>query len=459
MQIVHGAFRTADETVPMTMQADPSRPSAGPLFVPRYARVLATDLATSRRPLHELGNDRHQLLVDYGLDDPRTLDAQLTAFSDDDLAEIGTEIARLSRASLDSLAGGPGVADPPTVLWTEPEQIERMIGQTLLWADHYVLEDQVLDAFLRTSNTDRSSIATALRSALALRPLVEAGIVVPVPSGAALAMGAESVTNATTEDLGRPELVRWIENELVLEGPTAREVLIIRARDDERDGIYTYFRPIEMTSESTFTSRALCDYDPRFDYAPWIRTATNQHIARVVQELNADLAVASLFGGEYVTRLPFRARLAAHRAPVGTPALLATLDVPWLPEVDAASMAKLASEDEAVADLRRRVGRLARVSSNEDPNAPYADLVAEIAEEAVGPLERRLRRDNAWRLATPAGLVFGGLVLGATTGPVGLGAAALSGLAWASNAYADYRSNRADAAYLFWSARRMSDDG
>jgi hypothetical protein len=53
--------------------------------------------------------------------------------------------------------------------------------------------------------------------------------VVPVPSDHALTLTADATPEAASADLRRRDLVSWVDEQLLVEGPTNREALIIDA--------------------------------------------------------------------------------------------------------------------------------------------------------------------------------------------------------------------------------------
>lgn len=462
VRVDRGAFKVADVFedggVPITMQRE-DHPVAGPLIVPKYAAVLASAEPTQPSgTFKESGIDRFELLGEYGLDSEASVDAQLNALSDAALIEIASELLNHGRRTLDLLALNSALPEPANTLWTESSTVASMVGQTMLWADHYLSTDSLLDAFLRSEVPDRDGIREAVIEMLRLRPLVEAGVVVPVPAGTAVLLVAEAIHESTRLDLEDSELMEWLYRQMVIEGPTAREVAFVQARDDDREAdFYTHSRMAEFNDDGTFRMGVLQPYDPTCDYRPWLRTVRSQYAARLTQELNQEIAIARFFGGEYVTRAPFRARFAHRRtAATSAPALAASINVPWLPNADPATLAKIASQDEAVHDLRRRMaGAIRHVSDTSSGQRELSDLVDEIAEDAVGPLARKLERDRAWRLVVPGACSVGTVILGATTGPMGAIVGAALGLgAWAGPAFADFKEPRTEAAYVFWSAQR-----
>lgn len=437
-------------------------PVAGPLIVPRYATVLAS--AEPNRPtgtFRDIGLERFELLGEYGLDSEASLEAQLNALPDNALAEIATELLHQARRTLDLLAANAASTEPANTLWTESSHVASMVGQTMLWADHYLGEDTLLDAFLSSEVPDRDRVHRTTAELLRLRPLIEAGVVVPVPAGTAVLLVADAIHQATRKDLEDPEIMEWLYRQMVIEGPTAREVAFVHARDDVGEAdFFSHSRIQELNDDGTFEMQLLQAYDPTFDYDPWLRTVRSQYAAGLTQELNQEIAVARFFGGEYVTRAPFRARFAHRRArAVSAPTLAASIKVPWLPQADPATLAKVAAQDEAVHDLRRRMaGAIRHISDSATGQRELSDLVDEIAEESVGPLARKLERDRTWRLAVPGVCSVGTVILGATAGPVGAIVGAALGLgAWAAPAYADFKEPRTEAAYIFWSAHRLDD--
>lgn len=460
VRLQRGALRVsdafADDGVPITLQ-DQTHPVASPLIVPRYGAVLAAAGPTGHDlGVSECGARRFEILTDYGLDDKSTLTAQLNVLSDEALNDIAMELLGNARLTLDALARNSRREEPLSTLWTEDTSITSMVGQTMLWADLYLTSDALLDAFLEREEPDRDSLQSALAEAIPLRPLVEAGVVVPVPAGAAVILASNAIREATASDLRNRALMEWLDHQLVVEGPTAREVVFMHARDDDAEGFFTHSRIDELADDGTFKMGLLRRFDADFNYEPWLRTVRSQFIGRLTQELNTDISVARLFGGEYVTRFPFRARFAHQRSPVASaPAVAASIHVPWLPGADAKTLAKIAAQDEAVHDLRRRVARAIKSAADTSAaQATLSDLASEIAEDAVGPLARRLQRDRRWKLAAPGAFTLGTVVLGATTGPVGGVVGAALGLgAWASSAYAEYKEPRTEAAYVFWAAQ------
>lgn len=460
VRIQRGALRVSDafagDGVPITMQ-DQTHPVAGPLIVPRYGAVLAAaGPAGHHERIGDCGMRRFEILADYGLDHAPSLTAQLKALSDDALAEIAIELLHDARLILDILAANSRREEPLSTLWTEAASVTTMVGQTMLWADLYLTSDRLLDAFLEREAPDRDALRSALVEALELRPLVEAGVVVQVPAGAAVVLASGAIRRSTAADLQSQRLIEWLNGQLVIEGPTAREVVFVHARDDDAEGFYTHSRMDEFSDDGTFKMGLLRRFDAGFDYEPWLRTVRSQFTARLTQELNTDISIARLFGGEYVTRSPFRARFAHQRSVANSaPAIAASIHVPWLPAADANTLARIAAQDEAVQDLRRRVARAIKsVTDTSVAQAALSDLTKEIAEDAVGPLARRLQRVGTWKIAVPGACAMGTIVLGATTGPLGAVVGAALGLGgWASSAFADYKEPRTEAAYVFWAAQ------
>lgn len=445
--------------VPIFLPAD-DRPVPATLIIPDFGVRLARSLAVTPHPTAsfvELGARRFELLDGLGLDSPETLRGQLDALSDQHIKEMVGDLMDLSTKILGAIAQRNSAKSAAPMLWTESHSAHTMIGQTMLWADHYLCEDRLLGYLVRAEEIDRDHLGDILQSEISNRRLIETGVLVPVPSAAALAIAAEEIQRATARDLSQDNLMNWLYQQLVIEGPTAKEVLFVGARDDERPtGFYTYQRIENLDAAGNFSGRLFQPYDREFDYSSWIATVQRQFAARMTQELNTDIAVAQLFGADYVSRSPFRARFAYRRTgKLHTAAIAASIDVPWLPHVDAAELAKLARNEEAVLHLRGVVGRAVRAARGPaEAQSALADAVEELTSDAMQRLTLRLASERRWKELTGGACAFGSLALAAISGPLGVAAGALSVAGWAASTYADHRSNRSDASFLFWQAQR-----
>lgn len=121
-------------------------------------------------------------------------------------------------------------------------------------------------------------------------------------------------------------------------------------------------------------------------------------------------------------------------------------------------LARAASEDETVEDLRRQIRRAVRASMDLGEQAEALSIVADELAHAGQKLERTIRRGRRRQVIAPAALGLGTIALGAAGVP-GLAAGAL-GTAASLLPYLATRGNRRqDAAYLFFMAQRRSARG
>lgn len=465
------AWPSPDGPVTLTMQHPV--PQARPLVVGDLIRLLASRPAQPAVPHAELGALRYALLDMHGIQSPQEV---LAGRHDFQLEQLLSDLAEgaldLARATLDRLLADAGQAQPPVVLASDTPDVVRLVGQTLLWADHYLLDDR-LAGLAAAQDADIGSWRSAVVELLTLRPLLEAGIVVPVLSDLPLALLGGTVDGAVAAELADAGYVAWLEEQVVVEGPTAREAAFVYLRDDYDRGVRMYLlsRVVAdtVTTSDTgmvqFHSRMLNRYDPTHDYDPWLATVRRQTLAGAVRELTADVSAAHAVGAQYVTTSPFRARALArrtHRSPStgSEPDISGAIwaEVPWLPDVDPAMLVKIAAGEERVRDLRAATARALR-SAREGDLAGSAQAVAATAEDlrsAGARLTSSLQRDVAGNGLAAAGLAAGSvLVMGTLTLPVGLGAALAAGAA-AVPAVRARRAARETASYAFWLARPRS---
>jgi hypothetical protein len=434
-----------------------NRPTQRPLWVPPRAEDLATSTSMgSLDSLEVAGQRRFELLADYGLDQASTVDAQLAALPDSAVDDLSNELLNLAREVV-VLVSHVQRRDA-SLLWVDASSIPSIVGETMLWADHYAIEDGLLDQILQ-QRTRPEDLGNQIRRQLELRPLIEIGVVVPVPVDVATTLVRERIWQTTEVDLSNTALLRWLRTQVLLEGPTAREVIFASAKDDgDPSQPYFYGRVTGAEDNGHFTTKSLGHFDADFDYGPWIETVHKQFAGRVVQQLNTDLAIGEMSGGSYLTKYPFRARLLRQKGiAAGLASSIAEVDVPWFPEADVATLARIAKEDEAVADLRAALARATRrVSDGQDRKNNIQDLVDDLAHDASTALDRRLRRNRLWGAVIPVAALGGTVALGATAGPVGLGGALLAAVASLTPLYSTTQDAHAQAAYTFWLARRRS---
>ncbi|HVA60875.1 MAG TPA: hypothetical protein VNG13_10140 [Mycobacteriales bacterium] len=208
-------------------------PQAVPVVVDEATRLIAAAPSLEPTLSHaEIGQLRYSLLDTRGLADSA---AVRSGAHDRELQDVIPELAegalQLARATLDRLAMDASTTEPPVVLHTDISDVPRLVGQTMFWADHYVAHDG-LAATSAARRDDPVSWRGAVADLLEARPLVEAGIFVPVFTDLAIALVDEAVDAMVAVDLADPSYVAWAEQQIVIEGPTAREAAFVHVVDD-----------------------------------------------------------------------------------------------------------------------------------------------------------------------------------------------------------------------------------
>lgn len=108
----------------------------------------------------------------------------------------------LARATLDRLRDQASLEERPTALWSEERDSARLVGQTLLWADHYLVPDGMAEELLDSpGRAEAPRLERALRDLLAVRSLVELGVVVPVPDEVLTVVTAKASSEAAERDI------------------------------------------------------------------------------------------------------------------------------------------------------------------------------------------------------------------------------------------------------------------
>jgi hypothetical protein len=447
-------------SIPSPEPAPPAQPA--PRVHPVVVKVTDVPARQPTVPLPEIGSLRFEMLAALGLAEHERLAARTATLTVEDFDELAYGVLDIAKASVDRLLEHAGTPSAPVVLWAEHDTATEVIGRTLLWADHYLVPDTLADELLR-SRARPPDVERSARQLLALRPLIELGVVVPVPEDFATLLTARATHEATEADLQRPDLVSWVDQQLLVEGPTAREALIIGARDDvSRGGDSIYFHAhVEPDSldagTRTFQTRLLSPYQPDFDYGAWIAQTRRQTVAKLVQDVNRSVAVAETFGGHAVTRAPFRARLLRQKDVEPHPAsAMVWADVPWLPAASPRLLAQVASEDSAVEALRARTRRAFDRAHGGDL-ASAADSLAGELDEAARQLEQDMRTTRSWSLLRPAPFMALSIGLGATTGPVGALGALAGAIGSALPAVGQMREQRRRPAYALVMAKRAQN--
>ncbi|WP_370500210.1 SEC-C domain-containing protein [Mycolicibacterium sp. jd] len=394
--------------------------------------------------------------------------SRLASLSTDDSVpsdEVKHGILLLAAQSIRTVSALAQKTPKPSMLWNQELDPAKFLGRTLLLADHVVMPDRVFKALL--GGPQNKSLRRAAETELKLSKLLSAGLVIPVPIGPAMALSGAASIKLTNHDLEDAALVSWVRDQLILEGPTAREALFVRAKDDlsmhaDKFWLYSHIDPDSLSAgDGRFTSRMLQPYDPAHDYNPWIRQVSDSAISFYVQRTAKRLVTADVYGSDYVSASMFEARLLNRRGrSAGNSAAQAAMwaDVPQLPSLSAPDLVKVIQNEEAVEDLRRLVRASLVTARTPGEQAGALTALAHQLDATSHRLETSSISDRWWQMAAPGGLgAGGGLVIGSFSGglPAALGATlgVLAGIA----PYLGARANaRREAAHLFLTARRKS---
>jgi hypothetical protein len=395
------------------------------LVVPGVVARMVQPTGRSSPGLAALGVQRFAILDSLGLADPGGLAQRLAELSDSDISDLRFFFLDMARATLECLYAEDQALDKKTVIWAGDADPAPMVGATLLWADHYLVTDRVAE--LMISSPRPAALAGELRDLLVLRPLIETGMVVPVLEDAAVLAAADAVRAGTEADLRTPSLIEWIDAQVVMEGPTARECLLYSMiDDDEQDVYFRAYGRIIAAEESTrhVLQRMLGPYDPGFDYGPWIAQTRREYIEHIVHGVNKQVAVAGAFGADWVTTSPFKQRLLMRRG--GKPATAQALiraNVPQLSGASARALARVAAEDETVHALRETT-RESLHAMRSLPPASQREAAAELGrklQSRADVLSKEISHARRWKLAAPGVAGAAGGI--AATAAVAIGAA------------------------------------
>ena len=425
-RIADDAIEIPERGAPITL-TDSSQPTAKAVEFTNWDEELVRAAASIPSPLSttDLGQLRVEVMGRL---------ARLPADESEPADDVLEGIFRLAAESLRTVNTLAQSAPKPSLLWNEELAPSVFLGRTLLLADHVVVPDLVFQSLL-ARRTNRSIRKEALRD-LAGKALVRSGSVIPVPSGVAMAVSGAAAVKQTERDLKNLSLVSWVRNQLILEGPTAREALFVRAIDDlnrHADQFWLHGhvdRGSLNEQDRTFATRLLQRYDPDFDYRPWIRQVSDSAIGHYIQRTAERVVAADAYGSDYVSASMFEARLLNLRGPQsGSTAARAAMwaDIPVLPDLSSPDLAKLLRNEDAVEDLRRLVAASLTTARTA---GEMTDALTELAQELSASsyrLEKNASADKAWQAVLPGGASTASLVIGAYTG--GLAAIAAGALA------------------------------
>ncbi len=272
--LAHGALKSSQGPLPLTNHFPTPALIPAEHGLPDKARLIGQSIEHVNQTLSELGGLRYAILDSNGIVDASAVrrgeqDLQLDRCAPDLLAGA-LEISGYSIARLRGEQRSNANARIPLVLHHDSLDVRKLVGQTLFWADHYTTPDRLAElAMQETVSIDE--IREPVAEILGARPLIEAGIVVPVATDIATASLAEEIDAGVTMDISDPDLVAWVEDQLLLEGPTAREAMFVHVRDDNagQSMLYLYARnTASNVPQRQISSRMLGNWDPNHDYAP-----------------------------------------------------------------------------------------------------------------------------------------------------------------------------------------------
>lgn len=350
----------------------------------------------------------------------------------------------------------------PTMLWNQELDVAQFLGRTLLLADHVLYPDHVFDSLCRGPNARqlKEDASAELKNA----QLLASGIAIPVPAGVAMAAQGPAAQDLTAADLKVSTLVAWVRSQLIIEGPTAREALFVRAADDLEHEPANFWlhghidRGSMIEETGSFTTLMLQQYDPEFDYEPWINQVKNSAISVLVQRTHERVVAADVFGSEYVSASLFEARLLRTReraSRIGPAQAALWADIPELTTMRSPDLAKLLKNEGAVEDLRRQVRAALKTARTDGENIDAITELTHQLEAASHNLHKTSRTDLAWKAVIPGGLSGASMVVGTVTGGlVAASAGALGAIATLAPFLGDRMNARREAAYLFVAARR-----
>lgn len=452
--IANGGLTTSlPEGVPLTMPSEGPAPTPIPFTNWEHDLGAAIGGNSDALTLEALGGLRVEVLRRiaglHATDAPPTDNViegiyNLTAETIRTVAELATQAPR------------------PAILWNQELDVSQFLGRTLLLADHVLYPDHLFDSLLRGPTT--TDLKEEAEKQLKNAELLATGIAIPVPPGVAMAAQGRVAIDLTDSDLQNRNLVDWVRAQLIIEGPTAREALFIRAMDDlahEAPNLWLHGRidPDSLDEETgKFSSGMLLPYDPNYDYNPWITQVTNSAISKFVQRTNERVVAADMFGSEYVSASLFEARLLRrrdHGTRISNAQAALWAEIPELTDLKSPDLAKLLKNEGAVEDLRRQVRASLATARTDGENIDAIANVAHEIEAASHKLQRTAGTDRIWQGVIPGGLSTAALVIGGFSGGLaGLGAGGLGALATLAPALSARLNKKREAAYLFVTARR-----
>ena len=324
-----------------------TQPVPRPVIVPEIVARMTAPPTHTTPSLAELGQHRFTALDGLGLGRPDQLAGRLARLTDSDMADLRYFLIDTAKTTVDILAVQQRTRPGPVMIWAGDADPAAMVGGTLLWADHYLVSDRACETVIASSRPQ--DLEDDLRELLRLRPLVETGLVVPVLEQAAALLADDAARRQTAGDLQRPDLMEWVDSQLVMEGPTARECLLFTAVDDDEEiAAFFIWAPIlSVDADRHVTGRLLGPYRAGEDYGPWIAQSRQETVKNLIHNVSKHVTIADAFGADWVTTSPFKQRLLQRRGS-GPPAAQALIQAN-VPQLSAASAVALGARWAAMA--------------------------------------------------------------------------------------------------------------
>lgn len=417
---------------------------------PGLAEIFRTQRPVAILTVKEAACQRFEMLDSMGL--RRSEDAgEMSQVQLDEIYDASIDYAL---ATLIALQSAKVSEQPPVVVYSDDENAERTAIRVALWAHHVCIPDTLFAAAIH--DRDLEHARSAVRDLLGLKALIQTGLVVPVPQECAEAISRPAILKATNNDLSDPALSAWVKQQLILEGPTARETINITAKDDLQEWPFfrTYGRITSVEDDGNVQFHSFGHYDEKWDYSSWIDQVRSEALAHYVQEVNSEVANADFLGGTYLTRSRFRAQLLRQKGASDSIAhSLLWTEVPLISTGNPVELARVASNDAAVEDLRRRISVAVRSCTDMSEMIPKIDFLKEDLDHEARELKKQISRSKAWT----------GLSLGLALSTVAMGGVDFLWLLAASSTIATARtfvpyfekraSQKDQAAWIFHSLR------
>lgn len=237
------------------------------------------------------------------------------AITDDPLSDFVNTDKKL----LTALPKGPSGVHP-SVLWPDATEYG---GGAISWWDTDI-----------AANERRQSLGRILRSYEPVRPLIETGVLIPIPTWKVVRQRQQLIAEAMRRDVEDPELYEVIQSELLSTNPFVQTRL---------DGV-------ESPGLNSSQVREVMTFAPSFYFNKLVSVA-NEYGARYVPRLGGDHELLKLRLNQVANRptSPIETRIIPD---------LASLKIPALSNVQAETLVKIRENEEAFEDFRHELNEI-----------------------------------------------------------------------------------------------------